>query len=101
MPPKKKRNAGKTKSQTGGRRSGMGTKKNNNRAQDQIAADGDLSPATQTLNTAPNTTDPEARNAQSQSLLFTLPLEVRVMVYGHVLNNKTLTIGTRRELRRQ
>jgi hypothetical protein len=30
MPPKKKRNAGKTKSQTGGRRSGMGTKKNNN-----------------------------------------------------------------------
>ncbi|KAG9528128.1 hypothetical protein KCU93_g4530, partial [Aureobasidium melanogenum] len=101
MPPKKKRNAGKTKSQTGGRRSGMGTKKNNNQAHAQIAADGDPSPATQTLDTAPNTTDPETRNAQSQSLLFTLPLEVRVMVYGHVLNNKTLTIGTRRELRRQ
>ncbi|KAH0144659.1 hypothetical protein KCU67_g12982, partial [Aureobasidium melanogenum] len=100
MPSKKKKNAGKPKSKTGGR-SGKGKKKNNDQTHVQAPANGDLSPATQTLNTARNTTDPEARNAQSQSLLFTLPLEVRVMVYGHVLNNKTLTIGTRRELRRQ
>ncbi|KAG9858618.1 hypothetical protein KCU98_g512, partial [Aureobasidium melanogenum] len=104
MPPKKKKNAGNTKSQTGGRRSGMGTKKNHDQmtiAHAQIAANGDPSPATQRLNTAPNTTDSKSRNAQSQSLLFKLPPEVRVMVYSHVLTSKTLSIDTRRELRRQ
>ncbi|KAH0365969.1 hypothetical protein KCU65_g5707, partial [Aureobasidium melanogenum] len=74
MPPKRKRDAGKFKSQTGGRRPDKG-KKNNEQAQAQNAVTGALSPATETMNRAPNPPTQKARNAQSQSILFKLPLE--------------------------